>query len=41
MAAAADLAADVAAHRAVILVARERHEAVLALAILSVKTGGD
>ena len=36
-AAAADLAADVAAHHAVILAARERHEAVHALAMLSAK----
>ena len=36
-AAAADLAADVAAHHAVVLAARERHEAVRALAILSAK----
>ena len=35
--AAVDLADDVAAHHAVILAARERHEAVHALAILSVK----
>ena len=32
---AADLAADVAAHHAVILAARERHEAVRTLATLS------
>ena len=37
VAAAAHLAADVAAHHAVILAARERHEAVRALAILSAK----
>ena len=37
---AADLAADVAAHHAVILAAKERHEAVHALAILSAKAGG-
>ena len=35
----ADLAADVAAHRAVILAARIRQEAVLALATLSAKAG--
>ena len=34
---AADVAADVAAHRAVVLAARERHEAVHALAMLSAK----
>ena len=41
MAEPADLAAaDVAAHHAVTLAARERHEAVLALAMLSAKAGG-
>ena len=37
VAAAADLAADVATHHAVILAAREQHEAVRALAMLSAK----
>lgn len=39
-AAAADLAADVAAHHDFILAARERHEAVRALAMLSAKAEG-
>ena len=40
-AAAADLAADVAAHHAVILAARERHDAVRALATLSANAGAE